>query len=46
VHGELNGLQVVNIAKGEKPFCRKCLLDEKSVSKVEGTNKMAYVMQE
>jgi len=46
VHGELNGLQVVNIAEGEKPFRRKRLLDEKSVSKVEGTNKVAYIMQE
>ena len=35
----------VDTAKGEKHFRGKRLLDERSISKIEGMNKMAYVMQ-
>ena len=44
MHGELKDLQVVNIAEGNKYFRGKRLLDERSISKIEGMDKMAYVM--
>ena len=46
MHGQLKSLQVVNIAKGEKRFRGKPLLDEKSLNQIKGINEMAYVMQE